>query len=264
MAFRDYDGAVRAQGREAVRPVRLEDLLLHPICDDPTAPDAVCYTDWDRDHVGSARFFVGGILWFMRQTKVNSSTLASYAEEAARVVESQTEWHDIVNVRNSDERWRENVARQQFDRAVNRSSQYIQKAATIIMACELCASDLIKSGNAALKDSISKPEDIYKMMTIIPACWNVNDFNQDFMAQVDSSGAPHLKTVQHAIGEDSVDVLKDLADGFTVTYPTAKGVLDAVNSELPSEYSVGLVRARPGRKRLGKKRASHNETVDNG
>jgi hypothetical protein len=264
MAFRDYDGVIRAQKRASARPTRLEDLLLHPVCDDPSASGAECYTDWDRDHVGSARFFVGGILWFMRQTRVNSSTLASYADQAAKVVENQTEWHDIANVRNSDERWRENVARQQFDRAVNRSSQYIQKAATIIVACELCATDMIKSKNTTLKESISKPEDIYKMMSIIPACWNVNDFNQDFMTKVNASGAPHLRTVQHAIGEDSSDVLKDLADGFTVTYPTAKGVFEAVNGELPSEFSVGSVRARPGRRKLGKKRASHNEIVDNG
>lgn len=264
MAFRDYDGTVRAQRRPALRPQRIEGLLLHPICDDPSVEGAECYTDWDRDHVGSTRFYVGGILWFMRQTRVNSSTLATYAEAAASVIEQNTEWHDIVNVRDSDRRWTEPVARQQFDRAVNRGAQYIQKAATIIMACELCAADLLEANNTRLKDSIEQPEDVYRMMTIIPACWNVNSFNSRFIESLNGDQVRHLKTLQHAIGEDSVAVLRDLADGFTVTHSTATGVRSAVRDQLPEQFEVGEVRARPGKQKLGRKKASHNETVDNG
>lgn len=264
MAFGDYENIIKSQGRSSGRPDHIEKLFFHAITDDPES-SSVFYEDWDFEHAGSQRFFVGGLRWFFRRTGLNAESLHSYSDEASKLIRNHTSWTDIASVRGSDAQW-DNVARQQFNRANAQKSLFLQKAANVIVSCELCAQDLLDNGKLkeTAKADITSGGDIYKRMSIIPACWNVNDFNSSFLEEVEEHDPALLKKIARASGEGSTDILNDLAAGNTVTHQTAAAIEAEVTNGLPDQFSVGGTRARPGKKKLGLKRAAASERVSCG
>lgn len=254
----DYLTKIKTQDRRSERPKNAEALLLHPIADDPTPPDTESYSHWEFDHASQRRFYVGGFLWFLSRTGMNANSLAAFKDKAVEAVADRTTWEEMPN---SGSRWNEKIARQQFNLARNHRALFFQKAAIIIMACELAVEELLKSGRE-IKD-ISGPEDVYKYMSIIPACWNVDEFNEGYLNKLENVGA--LDRLREVTGQRSKAVYHDLANGHTSTFETAKRLREALETELdPSSSSVGRVRARPGRRKLGKLRASEFETADFG
>lgn len=264
MAFENYENNIKSQKRSSGRPDQIEKLFFHAITDNPESSSDF-YDDWDFDHAGSQRFFVGGLRWFFRRTGMNAESLHNYSKDASALIRNDTSWTDMASVRGSDIHW-DNVARQQFNRANGQKSLYLQKAANVIVSCELCAQDLIDRGTLkeSAKADIASGGDIYKRMSIIPACWNVNDFNSDFLAEVEAHDSTLLKKIARASGEGSLAILKDLAGGSTVTHQTAAAIEAEVTNGLPKQFTVSGTRARPGKKKLGLKKASSSEHVSCG
>ncbi|MET1416810.1 hypothetical protein ABVF61_31430 [Roseibium sp. HPY-6] len=255
----DYLANIIQQQRQAVRPANYEDLLFHPIADDPTTSGASCYSNWEFDHGTQPRFYVGGVLWFMRSTSLNANSLAGYKEEAVQAVSDRTNWSDMPNSNNN---WTGQIARQQFNAARNHKPLFFQKAAVIIMACELAAEKMLASGRT-LQD-INAAEDIYRFMSIIPACWNINDFDADFYNQHIAKDKAAQETLRRASKQSQKTVIAELANGHTVTYETARAIKSSIDDDLPDNVNVGDVRARPGKQKLGHKRTSDYEVCDCG
>lgn len=255
----NYLADIAEQNRTAARPENYEALLFHPIADDPTATDATCYPNWEFDHGLQRRFYVGGILWFLRSARINANSLAGFKDDAIVAVRERTDWS---NMPNSNNNWTGQIARQQYNAARNHTPLFFQKAAIVIMSCELAAEAMLANGRV-LQD-IDTPQDIYRFMSVIPACWNVNDFNKDFYNQYVAKDKAAQEKLKVAATLSQKAVLWDLADGHTVTYETAKAVKEAIDQDFPEDVNVGEVRSKPGKKNLGKKRTSDYEFCDCG
>lgn len=254
----DYKIEMAAQKRPAKRPEFYADLLLHPVATDPTDGSG-CYDDWEFDHGSMQRFYVGGMRWYFRQTGLNANVLAGFRRDALRQVKKRTDWGSMPN---SNQMWKQDIARPQFNVAARGDPLFFQKAAIILMACELALEEALEEGEE-VKD-IKKPEDIYQKMSIIPACWNVNDFNIGFYEKLRKAEPDVPGKLQNAAAQESASVFEHLSNGNTVTFETAKAVKAEIDGNCGPDFNVGNVRAKPGVKRLGKQKASEFETIDRG
>lgn len=257
----NYLHDIQSQGRGGGRPVNYEDLLFHPIADDPTVAGATCYKNWEFDHGTQRRFYVGGFLWFLGITGLNPNRLADgFKQDAVTVVGKQATWSTMPN---SNNHWQEPLARQQFNLARNQSAIFFQKAALIIMACELAAEKILNSGRTL--SGVNVPGDIYKYMSIVPATWNINDFNDAFYKDYISRQPAAIDALQNATAQPQPAVFGDLANGRTVSFEVALGVYNTIGTPaLPASGFKGNVRARPGKKTLGRLRTSEFESIDCG
>lgn len=252
-----YRDTIKAQGRSSRRPKEADELLLFKIADDPEESDARSYEDWEFDHGASKRFYVGGFRWFMRNTKLNASTLAvKYKAEVPEALRDRTDWTSMPDPKNA---WSQ-IARIQFSAASNQKPMFFQKAAMVLMACELAVEEMLK-GNIDTGE-IKKPEDIYTTMSVVPACWNINDFTEEFLEKLGKS-SQGVSTLKQSTGLSS-KALEQVASGYTVTWQTANKIKSTLEEQYHQDVTVGRVRSKPGRKRLGKKAASEYESVDLG
>ncbi len=254
----NYLSDIRAQNRPRQRPDNHEKLLFHPIADDPSSESAVCYEDWEFDHGRMNRFYVGGFLWFLRQVDEPPSNLSRFREEAISRIADQTNWFEMPN---SGKAWSEGIARQQFNVAKRREPLHFQKAAIIIMACEIAAEAALGQGREM--PDINDAKDVYTTMSIIPACWNINDFNRDLISRLEKLPDAFDK-LKEATGQDSPTVFRHLAVGNTVTWETAAKTHHVISNDFDSSFKVGKVRAHPGRGSLGKQKATEFERVNIG
>lgn len=232
----------------AVRPARYEDLLLHPIADNPLSPNAASYDNWEFDHGAKPRFHVAGLFWFSRLTGMTMQDLKEGYSEAAREEVQNTPW---ISMPNSQEAWTQAIARQQFQRARGAKATRFQKAGVIILACELALEDMLNNGaNLPIKSA----QEVYQNMAIVPAVWNIDDFNERYLKSLSDNQILDLA----AASQQPKAVISALATGFTATYSTVELIKAKADT-----YSnkPGRVRARPGGKSLGKRGASEFETV---
>lgn len=252
-----YMDSIAVTKRQAKRPSDYSDLLLHPVNNDPEN-DIACYNNWEFDHGAIQRFYVGGLLWFFRQTGMNANTLSGYRKTGIKAVKERTNWHKMPNSKNV---WTQDIARPQFNTASRGLPMLFQKAAIILMTCEVAVEDGLASGEQY--DDIASPEDIYGIMSVVPACWNVNDFNRSFYDELKKKETGVIDLLRDEAAQDQPAVFEHLAKGNTVTYSTAVQVKNAIDQKCAEGFSVGKVRATSG-KTLGTLKATDFETVDRG
>lgn len=235
------------------RPTQVEDLLREPIVEaisaGATVPIGECYRDWDRDHGERTQFYVSGYLEFLRTRAVKDTKqlYERFADEALSAV--PTEWKRTIGKGNV---WQE-IAQNQFRAARNGKAIYVQKAAIVLLAAEHAVDAALKSGRNLAK--FKAGADVYKVLRIVPACYNIDGFNENFLARLNEST---IKSIADK-AKQPVALLHDLARRQTVTAATAISVLEAASSFGP----IGPARGRPGRN-LGTKSASENELLDLG
>lgn len=249
-----YKEKIEKQGRPSKRPTQAEQLLLDPISADDDATES--YPDWEFDHGTQKRFYVGGFLWFLRQCRISPSALASYKKAASELVKHETEWDHMPN---SGTSWDE-LARQQFNLARQGRPLLFQKAALVIAACELAARERLQKGEPT--GEIEKPEDIYKTMAIIPAVYNIGNFDSRILEEFE-----HRPEAKDALRENFPNypkLIEELSSGHTVTLETAKRLKAALEKDAGLRHELGVVRPTPGAHKLGRKSATPSEHVDHG
>lgn len=252
-----YMEKITSQERKSERPTEYTGLLLHAVSNGWDDDGAQSYVNWEFDHGDKQRFYVGGLLWFFRETGMNANLLSGYRKKAIKAVADRTNWAKMPN---SNQFWKQDIARPQYNVATRGDPLYFQKAAIVIMSCEVAVEDALNEGVSC--DEIEIPEDIYKKMSIIPACWNINDFNIEFYSRlIDSNGDVKDRLVESS-NQESSTVIENLAKGNTVTYNTALSIKNEIDSS--TGFKVGKVRATPGGRKLGRLRASEFEKIDRG
>jgi hypothetical protein len=240
------------------RPHRLEELLSEPI---PTYCEGAIlghsYPGWEYDHCHKARFYVQGFLGFLRLQVVKDTKqlFSKYADEALDVAARETTWIGAPGPSNV---WDE-LSSNQFRAARNGKAMYWQKAALVILACELAVAAAMSKGR--IVRGLSYPAEVYSFLKIVPACFNVDGFNARYL-DVLLDAHPGATNPIALATRQSKSILEDLTAGYTVTRRTAYAIVNHIAGNYP-DHPVGPVRGKPGRK-LGVKSASENETLDLG
>ena len=234
----------------AGRPNEIEGLLSEAI------GDGAFYPDWDFDHGAKRRFFVRGMSWFMRTSRIpDLKSLLKYREEARHIVSKETSW---MNLPRAAKYWDEPLSYNQFRNVEHKKPAYLPKAAMILVCCELALRDQITKGE--VKGDLSA-EIIYKHMGIVPAVWSVQGLTPDTLNNLKNLDKSLLYNVARSSGQEEY-LLDDLARGFTVTRETAESIAAKFNELLP-ENEYFTARARPSSRGLGSRNASSREQIDN-
>ena len=114
-----------------------------------------------------------------------------------------------------------------------------------------------------LKGKIS-PFWVYDYMRVVPAVYNIRKFNAEHLEMLRREYDGFNQLALNAIGQNEEAILDDLANGQTVTRPTAYRLHQFINAHCTAaaEHKVGEVRSRPGRRKLGIGPASINEVFE--
>jgi hypothetical protein len=241
------------------RPKSHGDLLLEPIP----------YDGWEEDHAEDRRFYLAGVVWFKRTFKAKQKTVDLARDQAHRRVLALTKWHLMSD---PEGYWKKELGRPQVLSVFAGEPISFAKAAQVLMACEIVVENILSEKEKepavfaerglTLPDGFSKAEHLHRYMGILPACWNIDGFNKEFLEKVrhHRNKDPH-KEIADAIGLRSPYAVAELTRGHTVTRLVAENIQSVASGfEVPDNY-LGQVRARPGRK-LGKKSASEFEAPD--
>lgn len=271
-----FQEEIAKQKREAKRPTWLTDLLIHVIAQNPHAEGVKMDTEWSAQHVESPRFRIGGMGWFRDVTGVNGDDLVAASADAAKLAKN-CGWTDMPGIsptvaRKVQGHWTSTGRPQYFTAIAGKPLSFV-KAAQIILACELTLEKLLKqqgieskpkrrAANADVKlperlDEISSAQEIYQHMAIIPACWNLNDFNTPYLEKRIAGDSKFLDQLATYTGQTDHGVFAELASGFTVTY----GLAEKVKAFCDSSKDLGQIRCRKGKGILGTKRAAELEEI---
>lgn len=234
-----------------VRPVEYEALLSEPIIDHPGS--AECYAGWEHHHGNKMRFYVGGWAWFTKVSGLHRpSDMVPHGELAVEIAGTATNWLRMPGPRGI---WAQcGLPQFRFVPAVK--ALYFQKAALILLACELALQDLANRG--LLPDGVS-PLDVYVHMAIIPACWHIDDFDKSALDQINK--LPDVKkNLRETAKQSRRNFIDNLPSGYTVTLRTAVAVKSFCDEHVPS-LQLGAVNAKPVAP-LGTRHASDTETVE--
>jgi hypothetical protein len=257
----DYRDKLSVFPHPSERPKSYDGLLLVPITHDQPRPSDKSYPYWEEDHADKRHFYLGGFSSFMRSGAVaDVKELHEFAADALEVVQDLRGWTDMPGPRDA---WTE-FSYNQVRHAKNGMPLYFQKAAIVLLCCELSIRERLNGNKErrALKIEHKSGADVYRYMRIIPACWNIDDFNKAYLDRLEDAHPGAKAALCDAAGQTSIRVIEELADGYTVTRETAAAIKAFIDERYP-KFPVGRVRARPG-KRLGRKHASDKEALDRG
>jgi hypothetical protein len=267
-----FEIVIASQHRDAKRPALATDLLLHIIAPDPFEPGATMDPQWAEEHALKPRFFVGGLPWFRSLTLLNAEGLGAYRKHSSNRAKS-IGWADMKGlprhvVSPLYKQW-ESIAWQQYYEAIQQRPVTFVKAALFLLSCELALQELIDTQKLRKRPSytvgadgpevpkeISSGEAVYQHMAIVPACWNVNDFNIEYINGHMASDSFFLKKLGKHTKQNDADVFTDLGSGHTVTFTLAQQVKEFCDKLRPP---VREIRCRVGKGKLGSRRASKRE-----
>jgi hypothetical protein len=268
---------IERQGRVAARPSSPTDLLLHHISGDPHAKDAAMETDWAKEHAAVPRFYVGGLSWFLELTLLNAEKLAAYRDQAPRDAK-KIDWHKMAGtpgnvVKDLQGQWGA-ISRQQYYSVLKSRAVNFPKAALFLLSCELALQSLIDAQQARKhhRDEDAEPDSpripktitaghcIYQRMAIIPACWNINDFNAKYIERHVAFKSSFLDQLAKHAKQSDATVFSQLASGYTVTFRTANCV--KAWCEKNGCEPLGKIRCRAGKNLLGTKKAADLEELE--
>jgi hypothetical protein len=257
----DYRDKLSEFPHAGARPESYAGLLLVPITHDRPRKGDASYPYWEEDHGDKRHFYLGGFNHFMRAgAVVDVKELHEFAKDALEIVQDFRGWTDMPGPRDA---WTE-FSYNQVRHAKNGMPLYFQKAAIVMLCCELAIRESLRGNRArrSLRIDHQSGADVYRYMRIIPACWNIDDFNKTYLDGLESAHPGAKAALRDAAGQTSIRVIEELADGYTVTRETAARIKAFIDENYP-KFPVGRVRAKPG-KRLGRKHASDKEAVDRG
>ncbi|MFM9940867.1 MAG: hypothetical protein ACKVP7_15395 [Hyphomicrobiaceae bacterium] len=230
------------------RPGRCEDLLT----------EDVAFDGWEVLSAYSPRFYVTGLFWFLReQRRLDVRFLTKYADMSKERMRKTTKWMEFPAP------WDDDLSYNQFRHVRNRQPVMFHKAVQVIFTCEVALEEERRAkttGNWVGSDAALVQHDIYTNMRIIPAVYNIDRFSQT-LVELRMRHESALPDVLAAAKQKDLRLLEEIASGYCVTRETAVALHDAV-VKLDPNITIGEVRFRPGKKRLGKKRASHRESVE--
>ena len=107
---------------------------------------------------------------------------------------------------------------------------------------------------------------VYDYMRVVPAVYNIRRFTKDKLAQLRRDYEDFDRLALQATNQNEEALFDELADGGTVTKPTALRLKHFIDTHCANsdEHAVGEVRNRPGKRGLGKGPASSHEIVEPG
>lgn len=266
---------IAKQNRAPKRPALATGLFLHVIAANPFAENAVMDPRWAEEHARVPRFRIGGTPWFRDLTLLKAEALSGYSKKASNRAKScgWTKMEDLPRAEASNlyGEW-ESIAKQQYYAAIQQRPVTFVKAVLFILSCELALQEIVdrqkafRRGNAnpdempaiELPREVSSGEFVYRHLAIIPACWNINDFNAKYLETRAGEDAGFLEALGGHTEQSDIETFHPLAAGHTVTYRLAERVKQFCDDAKPH---VGQIRCRAGRGVLGSKRATHIEEL---
>ena len=263
-----FQSEILSQDRTAVRPKDVQDLLLIPVADDPTSCGETWRGQWVAENGTKKRFYVGGLDWFLTEARLTVDQLVNYKNDA--VAEAKLcKWADIPGSpalarREMRKHW-ESIAKPQFYAAKKSEALLFAKCSLLLLTCEIALWDQINrknsnlSGEVPISDEITTGEVIYRHMAIVPACWNVNAFNEKYIEKQSEIRSDFKSKLAESCGQDE-EVIDDLASGNTVCYPTAKDIWTYCSNPENASEGVKEIRVTEGKKKLGSLKASESES----
>jgi hypothetical protein len=259
------------------RPASLIDLLVHVIAPNPFESRATMDTEWAAQHAATPRFRIGGMQWYRDMTGLNGDDLFKFSGDAVKAAKS-CGWKDMLGIPRSVARkleihW-DSTARPQYFVAIKGHPLSFVKAAQILLSCELALQSLVdqqegeqKAKKRSASDSVTRrPEllseissgkEIYQHMALIPACWNINDFNANYLESRTAAVPSFIEQLAAYTGQTDFTVFDALAAGNTVTYGLARKIKEFCDPNKP----LGQIRCRRGKGILGSKRAAELEEL---
>lgn len=251
--------SVMAKPKAAVQKLPLlEDLLVHPVRRKDTHSGQASgeYKDWIFDHARKAQFYVSGFGELRAAaSRAEANYYYSFAPEA-REKAVAAGWDKLLGAD-----FGTSLSYNQFRHAILfHKPMYFALAAQVLVACECALGDAIEKDIYA-----GRAGDVYAMMKIIPACYNVDNFNAAALERLRRQAEDFDKLALASCLQSNRDVLDDLAGGHCVTRRTARllhdFVITFVENRRISNVGLGEVRGAPGRT-LGRKSASGAESID--
>lgn len=228
------------------RPLDYRDLLSDPdFADSP----------WNTSFASERYFYLTGVADAMRLLQENSASflkLRGYLDDLAQDPDLER-WSMQSGVALDQPIKRERAA----EIAVLRPT-YFYKCVECLVAFEQAFRGSIK-----LKDRVS-PYWVYDYMRVVPAVYNLRGFNRETLQFLRVTYNDFNRRALAAMDQHEDELLDDLADGKTVTRPTALRLKHFIDTECPGgdEHAIGQVRNRPGRRGLGRGPASWLEIVE--
>jgi len=234
-------------------------------------------TEWSAQHAEIPRFRIGGMQWFRDITALNGDDLAAFSVATAKTAKNWG-WTDMQGIspavaRKLEANWT-STGRPQYFAAIGGKPLSFVKAVQILLSCELALEELlIERGidtrakkQLPLSTEVKRPEllseipssqEIYRHMAIIPACWNVNDFNESYLQSRMDTEPTFLDQIAAHTNQTDHSVFYDLAAGHTVTHGLARKVKEFCDPK----KALGQIRCRRGKGILGTKRAAELEEI---
>jgi hypothetical protein len=139
------------------------------------APDqsSPFYEGWHADHLGRPRFYIRG----SRRARVHLQTLDAKryyggANKAIELIKAKTDWAQYGGDWTSP-------AYNQFTRAFKNKPVTLEKAAIVIASMESIFSEDLSAGKFN-----GHTFDLYGLVSIVPACYNIDDFTEEKLDQI--------------------------------------------------------------------------------
>lgn len=232
------------------RPEKVTDLLT----------EDVTYPGWENESASQPRFYIRGLTWGLRAAgTLNVSDFRPHFDEGIQIILGETSWSQQFPAQAQDKKtfssgWREAPAYNQALRAIHRRLPVFFFKAVQMLA-------IFEATIRANPDSEVEPLMVYQRMSIEPAVFNVDRFNCEILVELRNMDQDFDSKILEHINQIEPDLLDDLAAGKTVTRRTAEALCEYINKYTKVSRSVGPVRFVPGRKKIGKGRASENEVI---
>jgi hypothetical protein len=209
----------------------------------------ITFPRWEIVLAASPRFYVTEFFAFLAHVgRTDVRFLNEHAARAHALLKSDTEWTGFPA------NWGHALSYNQF-RAVRLGQPLLfAKAAEVILTCEVAL-----QAHYGGKGDGNAEREIYGRMRIRPAVYNIDKFSLT-MAQLRLLPEMERASMLADAGQDDLDLLEEMAEGYCVTRETAQGLRDSIRNRAPN-VPIGEVRFKPGQHVLGRKRASTREVV---
>lgn len=221
----------------------------------PGLPD---YDDWLLDHAGRARFYLGGFRSFRAITREGDARHYAKFSSEAKELASSCGWTREEKGGN----WNEPISYNQYRKAIIlQEPMFFELAALVSLSCECALAATIDANEYS-----GSRFDVYRMIKIIPACYNIDEFNRSGLVELRRRISNYDDAVLVYAGQRRPHLLELLTQGNCVTRRTARAIrwktLELMHAHGITSIPIGDVRGRPGRRRLGRKNATVVEDLE--
>lgn len=269
----EYFSELIEQGRQPKRPDDVSDLLLRPIVD-RDGDDLIERTDWADEHGEKRRFYLVGWHDIERNTWLTKNKLRNYSSRAYDDIDENTRWTGLSGF---GETWDDAPSHHQFNYVHACLPISFAKGALIIATVEHAMRDAFKKNKKvrdSLSDRLQKPEDVYGLMALLPATYNINKLNPEALSEYRAeycelnriSGRPRALdedfyvAMGRTLDPDRPSVFDAHCDGYCITEHTATSINLFMERNKITRRKGWRIRSQSG-KHLGTKKAAEDEMV---